>query len=136
MLLLKQRVSVCPGDEGHPPVAPLPPPPTPHLGPPLALLPVHAVPDVDGGEGMGGDPGPDRGRDGVPDLTPGVEEGTEGPGPGGDATGHDRGPTTESERGTETGTETGTEDDTQRADELGKTPRCLPTVIDLQHTRR
>lgn len=131
MLLLKQRVSVCPGDEGPPPVAPLPPPPAPHLGRPLALLPVHAVPDVDAGEGMGGDPGPDRGRDGVPDLTPEVEEGTEGPDPGGDVTGHGRGPTaeTESERGTETERGTGTGDDTQHADERGETPQCLPTVL-------
>lgn len=146
MLLLKQRVSVCPGDEGHPPVAPLPLPPTPHLGPPLALLPVHAVADMDGGGGMGGDPGPDRGQDGVPGLTPGVEEGTEGPHPGGDVTGHDHGPMTETESetgtgketeteiGTEiergTGTGTGTGDDTQHADVQGKTPQCLPTVVD------
>lgn len=133
MLLLKQCVSVCPGDEGHPPVAPLPLPPAPQLGPPLALLPVHAVLDVDAGGGTGGDPGPDHDQGGVLGLTPAVEEGTEGPHPGGDATGHDHGPTTETEtesvRGTEIGTGTG--EDSQHADGRGKTPPCLPTVLQL-----
>lgn len=125
MLLLKQCISVYPGDEGHPPVAPLPPP----LGPPLALLPVHAVPDVDEEGGMGGDPGHNHGRDDVPDLTPGVEEGMEGPDPGGDVTGHARGPTTETEieRGTET--ETGTGDDTQHAGERGRTPNVSQQLL-------
>lgn len=124
MLLLKLHVSVCPGDEGHPPVVPLPRPPAPHLVPPLALPPAHAVPDVDAGGGMGGDPGPDRGRGGVPDLIPGVEEGSD---PGGDVTGHDHGPTTgtEREKGIETGTGTGTGDDIQHADERGWSPQCL-----------
>lgn len=120
MFLLKQCVSVCPGDGDLPPVAPLPPPPAPHLGLRLALLPIHAAPDVDAGEGMGGDPGPDHGRDGAPDLTPEVEEGTEGPDPGGDVTGHDHVHTTETERGTETGTGTG--DDTRHADGQGHLP--------------
>lgn len=119
-----QVITGAPGDEGHPPVAPRPPPPTPPLAPRLVLLPVHAVPDVDGEGGMGGDPGPGHGRDGVPDLTLGVEEGTEGAHPGGDETGHDRGLTTEkeNERGTETGTGTGIGDDTLHADERGPVP--------------
>ncbi len=119
MLLLKLYVSVSTEEEGHPPVAPLPPPPAHHLDPSLVPLPAHAVPDMDGGAEMGGDPGPDRGQDGVPDRTPAVEEGTEGLRPGGDVTGHHRGLTTESESGTETGTGTG--DDTLHADEQGET---------------
>lgn len=116
MLLLKQFVSVCPGDEGHPPVAPLPHPHIPHLGPPLALLPVHVAPGVDAGKGMGGD----RGREGVPGLTLGVEGGTGGPDPGGDVTGRDRGPTTET--GSETETGSGTGDGTRHANERGPVP--------------
>lgn len=110
-----QVIAGAPGDEGRPPVAPLPPPPAPHLGPPPALPHVRAVPDADVVERPHGDPGPDRGRDGIPDLTPGVEEGTEGPHPGGDATGHNHGPTTESERGIETGKGTETGDGTRHA---------------------
>lgn len=133
-MLLKQCVSVIPGEESHPPVAPLPPPPAPHLDPPLALLLAHAVPDMAGGAGMGGGHGPDRGQDDDPDLTLGVEEGTEGPDPGGDVTGHHRGQMTESERGTETGTGTG--DVTQHADDQGTTPFYLLTDMYLRHTQK
>lgn len=132
VLLLKLHVSFCPGDEGHPPVIPLPPPPppAPHLVPPLALLPVHAGPVVGMGGGMAGDPGPNQGRGGIPDLIPGVEEGSD---PGGDVTGHDHGQMAETEReeGTETGTGKG--EDTQHADDQGKMTKCLPTASDLQH---
>lgn len=127
VFLLRRCVSVCPGDEGPPPVAPLPPPPAPHLAPPLAPLPVRAVPGEDGEEGMGVVPGPARGRDGAPDLTHGAEEGTEGPHRGGDVSERSRGPTTECERETET--ETGIGDDTLHEDERGNTPTCPPTVL-------
>lgn len=129
MLLLNRCISLCPGDESHPPVAPLPPPHAPHLGHPHGHLHVHAVPDVDEGGGMGGDLGPDRGRGGVPDLTLGVEEGTDPRDPGGDETGRDHALTIET--GSERGTETGTGDDTLHADEQGKTQRCLSTVVGL-----
>lgn len=137
MSLLKQHVSVCPGDDDHPPVIPLPPPPAPHHGRPLAHHPAHADPDVDAGGGMAGDPGPIRGRGGVPDPIPGVEEESV---PGEDATVHDRGPTTETEteRGTGTGTGigigTGTGDDIQHGDELGKNPNVFNTFLFITRT--
>lgn len=138
MLLLKYLfLSLCPGDEGPPPVAlpPLPP------GPPLAhpLAPPHAAPDGDVGGGMDGIPAPAPGRDGAPTLAPEAEEGTEAQDLGGDMTGHNPVQTTETESGTrtesgtgaESGTgtesgrgteiETGTGDATQHADEQGKT---------------
>lgn len=129
MSLLKLLLSVCPGDEGRPPVVPLPPLPVPRLGPPLALLPVHAATGVDAGGETGGARGPRRGRGGVPDLIPGVEE---GPGPGGDGTGHDRGPTTETE--SEKGTGTGTGDDIQLADERGDSPVTSSWILFTSHT--
>lgn len=135
MSLLKLLLSVCPGDEGRPPVVPLPPLPVPHLGRPLALLPVRAAPGAAAGGETGGARGLRRGRGGVPDPIPGVEE---GPDPGGDGTGHDRGPTTETERekGTGTGTETGTGGDTQLAGERGWTPQRLPAVSYLHHIQQ
>lgn len=118
MLLLKRCVSVCPGDEGPLPAAPLPLPPAPPLAPLLAPPPVRTVPGEDAGEGMGVVPGPVRGRDGAPDLTPGAEEGTEGPHPGGDVSGRGRTTETESERETETGIG----DDTPHEDERDPVP--------------
>lgn len=117
MLLLKHYVSVCSGDEGPPPVAPLPRPLVPHPAPPLAPLPVHTALGEDGEGGTAVAPGPAHGRDGAPDLTPGAEEATEVERPGGDVSGH--GPTTETE--SETETETGTDDDTLHDEERGNT---------------
>lgn len=118
---LKRCIFACPGDEGHPPVAPLPPPPPPpphHLGFPLAHLPIHAEIAEEGGGETGVALGAALGRDGVPDLTPEAEEEMVEVDRGGDTIGRVRGPMTvrESERGTETG------DDTLHAGEQGENP--------------
>lgn len=117
LLLLKCCISVCLGDEGHPPVAPRPHLPGPHLGPCLVHLHAHAEPGVDVGGGMVGAPGLPHGRGDDPDLTPEVEEGTEEVDLGGDATEHAHGPTTEN------GTGRGTGGDTRLADEPGQLDR-------------
>lgn len=110
MLFLKCCLFACPGGEGRPPVAPLLPPPAPHLVLPLALLPIPGEPDEEEGVGMGVVLGAGRGQDDVLDLTPEAEGVMEELDPGGGVTGHDRDPTTEteSERGTETETGGGT----------------------------
>lgn len=127
MLFLKHCNFTCPGDEGHPPVAPLPPPPAPHLGLPLALLPVPAEHDEEEGGEMGVAHEAVHGQGGVPGLTPEAEEGMEEVVPGGDVTGHHQGPMTEtgSERGTEK------EDDILHADEPGKSLACPPSTRQL-----
>lgn len=125
VLLLKGCVSVCPGDEGHPPVVPLLRL-GPHLSRPLAPLPAHGATGEDEEAGMEGVHA--HGRDGAPDLTPGVEEVTEGVDLGGDMTGHNLDPMTETESETETETEKGTGDGTLHADGQGMTSSCFLSV--------
>lgn len=115
-------VLVCPGDGGRPPAAP--PPPVPHLGPPLACPHGPAITDTDAEGGTAGGRGRARGRGDAPGLT---LVGGGGLHLGGDVTGHGPGhgpgpgPTTEAEP--ETGTETG--DDTRRTEEQGFTLQPL-----------
>lgn len=113
-MLLNLLVSACPGDEGRPPVAPLPP--VPHLGPPLACLPAHGttVMDVEGGTAGGRAHARAHGQGGVLGHTPVAGE---GPDLEGGASGRDLDPTIET--GPETETETG--DDTHHTDEQGLT---------------
>lgn len=127
MLFLKHCNFACPGDEGHLPVAPLPPPPAPHLGLPLALLPIHAEPGVEEGGEMGIVHEADHGRDGVPDLTPEAEEGMEEVDPGEGVTGHDQGPMIET--GSERGSEKETDDDTLHADGQGTRTSWPPSML-------
>lgn len=106
-MLLNLLVSVCPGDEGRPPVVPLPPVPV-HLGRPLPCLPAHGITDVEGGTAGGRErahgQGAALGHTPVAGLDP-------------EGGGHDLGPTTEA--GPEIETETG--DDTHHTDERGLT---------------
>lgn len=111
-------VLVCPGDGGRPPAAP--PPPVPHLGPPLACPHGPALTDTDAEGGTAGGRGRARGRGDAPGLT--LVEG-EGLHRGGDATEHGLGPGPTTEAEPETGTETG--DDTHHTDEQGFTLQPL-----------
>lgn len=104
-------VSVCPGDEGRPPVVPLPPVPV-HLGPPLACLPAHGITDTDVEGGTAGGRERARGQGAALGHTP-----VAGLDPEEGASGHDLGPTTET--GPEIETETG--DDIHHTDERGLT---------------
>lgn len=90
--MLLKIICLCPGDDGHPPAAPIPPP-VPRLSHLLALHPAHVV----AGEGMGGETGGvpvhTRAQDGIPDLTPGAEARD----PGEEETGQDLDPSIETE---------------------------------------
>lgn len=117
-MLLNLLVSACPGDEGRPPVAPLPP--VPRLGPPLACLPAHGITVTDVEGGTAGGRARAHGQGDVLGHTPAAGEGLDLEG---GASGRDLGPT--SETGPETGTETG--DDTHRTGEQGLT--LLPLQV-------
>lgn len=124
---LKRCVSVCPGDEGRLPAAPLPPLLALHLGPPPARPLVRVEADEDGGEGTGAVPEAAHGQEGAPGPTPEAEEETEELDPGEDGTGRVHGPMSG------TGTETGTGGATQHADGQGTASSvCLEGTLVLQ----